>query len=216
MKLIICFILVCLLLQNITCISSTMSTGYLLEMVKKKKSEMSQVPPHSIETSNIVINTAAQPNNATPNVVTPSPTPPGVSPPIPTSPAPDPTAIPIQVSVPAIQPAPIQVPGNAIPTQVPVITPNAPTSITPFPISSHNEEDKNFIYFQGWIKYFRFQTVDIKNKPKNFFKNIKFDKQTTTNPQIDEVYIFNLVWDICNTRRETFLWNFAERLFNDL
>jgi hypothetical protein len=66
--------------------------------------------------------------------------------------------------------------------------------LTPFPMSapssilSHNEDNKNFIHFQGWVKYFRFQAaVDIKNKPRNFFKNDKFNKQTTTNPKVDEV-----------------------------
>ena len=66
--------------------------------------------------------------------------------------------------------------------------------------SKTNDNENNFqeftkddvpdvpIYFQGWIKYIKYLDDGISSRPKRFFKNDYFDKQTTPSTESDEVY----------------------------
>ena len=45
------------------------------------------------------------------------------------------------------------------------------------------------IYFQGWIKYFKFNDEVNAKKPKNFFKNTDFGKQSEVKTDSDKVYM---------------------------
>jgi hypothetical protein len=47
------------------------------------------------------------------------------------------------------------------------------------------------IYFQGWIKYFKYQDEVNAQKPKYFFKNSDFEKQSEVKTDSDKVNLIN-------------------------
>jgi hypothetical protein len=45
------------------------------------------------------------------------------------------------------------------------------------------------IYYQGWIKYFKYMDEVNAQKPKHFFKNTQFDKQIKEKTESDKVIL---------------------------
>jgi hypothetical protein len=56
-----------------------------------------------------------------------------------------------------------------------------------------NDIKDSAIYYQGWIKYFRFKDDKKTEKPKHFFKNSVFEKQAEVKTDIDKVIEYKLV-----------------------
>jgi hypothetical protein len=73
-----------------------------------------------------------------------------------------------------------------------LIPQGAPTVITPMgsnlQLSSKDDLPDLPIYFQGWVKYFKYMDQQTVDRPKTFFKNTQYSTQTPTTEK-DEVRI---------------------------
>jgi hypothetical protein len=70
-----------------------------------------------------------------------------------------------------------------------VITPIAPPIISQIQQSTQDDLPDLPIYFQGWVKYFKYANENTSNRPKTFFKNNMFATQVVKKDS-DEVIGF--------------------------
>ena len=64
------------------------------------------------------------------------------------------------------------------------------------------------IYYQGWIKYFKYLDEKKAERPKHFFKNPDFSKQDEVKSDADDVIFYYIEWFNFYSFRETFLYCF--------
>jgi hypothetical protein len=89
--------------------------------------------------------------------------------------------------------------------------PSSPTTVTPTgtPIEMASKDDLPDlpIYFQGWVKYFRYLDQQTTDRPKTFFNNTMYYSQPAGKTDKDEVsdLYFILVRPCLYTRRQALL-----------
>jgi hypothetical protein len=186
MKSIFCLLLASLLLSNILTVNHKLSAEYLLDMIRKKQvtdgTQKTNAPEGNNNTNNISADqaTATLNNNITNNQSASM------------------IQAPVAQAAQTVTPTPILLPTPqlAIPIQAPM-TNTAPISLNQnlFDNYKRNMLSDNFIYFQGWVKYFRFKDLESKSKPKLFFRNDDYfaQKPENVNSNFDEVKLYIII-----------------------
>jgi hypothetical protein len=68
------------------------------------------------------------------------------------------------------------------------------------------------IFFEGWIKYFKFQSIEVGSRPKAFYKNLAFEDQKRTNPNADLTEKVNGIFKYVPTETSFYTYLFEDRL----
>ena len=66
------------------------------------------------------------------------------------------------------------------------------------------------IFYEGWIKYFKYESIETGSRPKAFFKNLAFNDQFRINPKLDKSTKINGILKYIPSETSFFI-----KLFND-